>query len=58
MFSIGYNVASVLLRKGVRLEHYTDELINSSEIRDLIERVNITPGAIPDEDSLDWPRLG
>ncbi len=53
MFSIAYNVASVLLRKGVKLEYYTDELINSYEIRDLIERVRITPGAIPDEDSLD-----
>jgi 2-methylcitrate dehydratase PrpD len=53
MFSIGYNIASVLLRKGVRLEYYTDELINSYEIRDLIERVRIIPGTIPDEDSLD-----
>lgn len=53
MFSIGYNVANVLMRKGISLEHYTEELINSSEIRALTEKVNIIRGAIPDEESLD-----
>jgi 2-methylcitrate dehydratase PrpD len=57
MFSIGYNVASVLLRKKVRLEHYTNEFINSSEIRNLIERVSVTQGTIPDEDSLDLAEI-
>jgi 2-methylcitrate dehydratase PrpD len=53
MFNIGYNVANVLLRKGVQLEHYTDEFINSSEIKSLTGKVNIILGDVPDEDSLD-----
>jgi 2-methylcitrate dehydratase PrpD len=57
MFNIGYNVANVLLRKGVDLVHYTEEFINSPEIKDLTDKVSITQGAIRDEESLDLAEI-
>lgn len=42
-FSLQYTVASTLLRKSVRLEHFTDSLILEPEIMELVEKISLSP---------------
>jgi 2-methylcitrate dehydratase PrpD len=48
LFSLRYNIANVLLRKCVRLEHLTEEMILDTEVGTLARKVNIT-GNMPPE---------
>jgi 2-methylcitrate dehydratase PrpD len=48
LFSLRYHIANVLVRKCVRLEHLTEEMILAPEVGALARKVNIT-GNIPPE---------
>jgi 2-methylcitrate dehydratase PrpD len=50
-FSIQYSVANALLRKCVKLEHYTDAFIRDPRISDLIPRIRLI-NSIPKEQPL------
>jgi 2-methylcitrate dehydratase PrpD len=41
-FNIQYNVANALLRRGARLEHFTEENILDDRIADLVRKVRLT----------------
>jgi 2-methylcitrate dehydratase PrpD len=41
-FNLRYNVANVLLRKSVRIEHFTEELIRDSKVVALAKKVKLT----------------
>lgn len=41
-FSVQYCVASALLRKGLRLEHFDEPAINEPRIMDIIERIDVS----------------
>lgn len=45
-FSLQYNVANALLRKSVKLEHYSEELVRDPGIADMIQRIQLT-GKLP-----------
>lgn len=47
-FSLQYTVANVLLRKSLRLEHFTEEFIRDPRIADLVQKVQITGTLPPD----------
>jgi 2-methylcitrate dehydratase PrpD len=51
-FNLRYNVANVLLRKSVKLEHFTEPFIRDSKVFDLTKKVNLV-AAIPSEKMLD-----
>ena len=38
-----YTVASALLRKNVKLEHFTEEFVRDPKIIDLINKIRLTP---------------
>lgn len=57
IFSIKYNVANVLLRKCVRLEHYTEDFIKDPQIKELTGKICVIPGEISAEESLDVAEL-
>ena len=40
-FSVQYNVANVLLRRRIELEHFTEEAIKDPEIDHLIKKINV-----------------
>jgi 2-methylcitrate dehydratase PrpD len=42
-FNLQYTVASALLRKSVKLEHFTEKFIRDSKITDLINKIRLTP---------------
>jgi 2-methylcitrate dehydratase PrpD len=42
-FSLQYTVASTLLRKSVRLEHFTNNFILEPEIMELVEKISLSP---------------
>jgi 2-methylcitrate dehydratase PrpD len=42
-FNLQYTVASALLRKNVKLEHFTEEFIRDPKIIDLINKIRLTP---------------
>jgi 2-methylcitrate dehydratase PrpD len=46
-FSIRYTVANVLLRKSIKLEHFTDHFIREPKLLDLIQRVDLKPTLPP-----------
>lgn len=48
VFSFAYNVANVLVRKGVRLEHFTEEFIHDPKVIDLAKRVKLRTELPPD----------
>jgi 2-methylcitrate dehydratase PrpD len=50
-FSLQYTVATALLRKDVRLEHFTEEFIRDPRLMDIIERIKLT-ATIPPEKPL------
>jgi 2-methylcitrate dehydratase PrpD len=41
IFNLRYNVANVLVRKGVKLEHFTEEFIRDSRVGRLAARANV-----------------
>lgn len=43
LFNLYYAVANVLLRKGARLEHYTDEYIHDPAVLELVKKIKIIP---------------
>ncbi|NUA26927.1 MmgE/PrpD family protein [Cupriavidus basilensis] len=43
LFSIPYGVANVLMRKEVRIEHYTDEYTRVPALLDLVRKVRLVP---------------
>ncbi len=47
-FSIQYNVANVLLRRSVKLEHFTEEFVRDEKISDLIRRIRLTATTSPE----------
>ena len=47
-FSFAYNVANVLVRKSVRVEHFTKEFIHDPKVFNLAKRVNFTAELPPD----------
>ena len=49
LFSLRYHIANVLLRKCVRLEHLTDEMILAPEVGILAGKVNITDNMPPEK---------
>jgi 2-methylcitrate dehydratase PrpD len=48
-FSIRYTVADVLLRKSIRLEHFTENYIREPKLLDLIQKVVLKPMLPPDK---------
>jgi len=50
-FSLRYTVANALLRKNVKLEHFTEEFISDPDIAKLIQKIEIT-GTLPPEPHL------
>jgi len=50
-FNLQYGVASILVRKDVRLEYYTEEYIQEPKVIDLIKKVKII-GALPSDNML------
>lgn len=44
-FNIPYNVANVLLRKSVRLEHFTDAFLQDPKVIELVKKVKLVPRA-------------
>jgi len=51
-FNLRYNVANVLLRKSVKLEHFTEQFIRDSKVIDLTKKVNLL-ATIPSDKMLD-----
>lgn len=47
-FSLQYNVANALVRKCVRLEHFTEDLVKDPKILDVINKIRLT-ATIPPE---------
>ncbi len=47
-FSIQYNVANALLRKGAKLEHFTDEYIRDEKIADMVRKIRLTSTTSPE----------
>jgi len=47
-FSIQYNVANALLRKGTKLEHFTDEYIRDEKIADMVDKIRLTSTTSPE----------
>lgn len=47
-FSIQYNVANVLLRRSVKLEHFTEEFVRDEKISDLIRKIRLTATTSPE----------
>jgi len=47
-FSLRYTVANVLLRKSIRLEHFTTEFIQDPKVLDIIRKVKITATMPPE----------
>lgn len=48
-FSLQYTVANALLRKSVKLEHFTEKYIRDQKILDLIQKVEIVGNLPPNE---------
>ena len=51
-FNLRYNVANVLLRKSVKLEHFTEQFIRDPKVIDLTKKVNLM-ATIPSNKMLD-----
>ncbi|HEX2964638.1 MAG TPA: MmgE/PrpD family protein [Syntrophorhabdaceae bacterium] len=47
-FSIQYNVANALLRRGTKLEHFTEENILDNRIADLVRKIRLTATTPPE----------
>jgi 2-methylcitrate dehydratase PrpD len=42
-FNLQYTVASALLRKSIKLEHFTEESVRNPKITDMINKIRLTP---------------
>ena len=42
-FNLQYTVASALLRRSIKLEHFTEEFVRDPKITDLINKIRLTP---------------
>ncbi len=49
IFSLQYIVASILLRKGISLEHFTEEAIREPRITEMVKRIKTATQDFPDE---------
>lgn len=49
IFSLPYTVACALLRRGVRVEHFTDEAMNDPKIAEMTKKVKIAIQEFPNE---------
>jgi 2-methylcitrate dehydratase PrpD len=49
IFSLQYIVANILLRKGISLEHFTEEAITDPRIAEMVKKVKTTTQDFPDE---------
>lgn len=49
IFSLRYHVANVLIRKGIRVEHLTEEFIRDPEVGALARKVSVTGDIPPDK---------
>lgn len=47
-FSIQYNIANALLRKGTRLEHFTEEYVRDERITELVHKIRLTATTSPE----------
>ena len=47
-FSIQYNVANALLRRGTKLEHFTDEYIRNEKIAEIVRKIRLTAMTSPE----------
>ncbi len=47
-FNIQYNVANVLLRRSIKLEHFTDEYVRDEKISDLVRKIRLTSTTSPE----------
>lgn len=47
-FSIQYNVANALLRKGAKLEHFTDEYVRDEKITNMVSKIRLTSTTSPE----------
>jgi 2-methylcitrate dehydratase PrpD len=48
-FSLRYHIANILIRKQVKLEHLTEQMINDPEIADLTGKIDINGSIPPDK---------
>jgi 2-methylcitrate dehydratase PrpD len=48
-FSLQYTVATALLRKSVRLEHFTEEYITDRKVADIIDKIRLTAKITPEK---------
>lgn len=48
-FNIQYNLASILLRKSIRLEYFTEEFIREPKIMDVVKKIKLTPTIPPEK---------
>ncbi len=47
-FNIQYNVANALLRKSIKLEHFTEEYVRDEKIADLVRKIRLTAKTSPE----------
>ncbi len=48
-FNLQYNVANAILRKGSKLEHYTEEYIRDPKIMEVVSRIRLTTTTPPEK---------
>ncbi|MBP1611184.1 MAG: MmgE/PrpD family protein, partial [Acidobacteria bacterium] len=48
-FNLQYNVANAILRKGSKLEHYTEEYIRDPRIMEIVSRIRLTTKTPPEK---------
>ncbi len=48
-FNLQYNVANAILRKGSKLEHYTEEYIRDPKIMEIVSRIRLTTTTPPEK---------
>jgi len=56
-FNLQYAVASTLLRKSVKLEHFTEDFVRDPKITDLINKIRLTAAIPPDKPLAAWVRI-
>jgi len=56
-FNLQYAVASALLRKSVKLEHFTEDFVRDPKITDLINKIRLTAAIPPDKPLAAWVRI-
>jgi len=49
LFNIRYNIASILLRKEIKLEYFTDKFVREPQIMSLVGRIKLVPKMSPEK---------